>query len=43
LTLERDPEALWYRYVNGCVGITGHGEIVGLDVRGRLAGKEHVE
>jgi hypothetical protein len=33
LTLERDPEAVWYRCVHGCVGVTGRGEIVGLGVR----------
>jgi hypothetical protein len=43
LTLEREPDAVWYRCVNGCVGLTGQGEIVGLGVRGGLSGREPVE
>jgi hypothetical protein len=37
LALSRAPEAIWYRCVNGCVGITGHGELVGPGVRRLLA------
>jgi hypothetical protein len=33
LTLEQEPEAVWYQCVNGCVGVTGQGEIIGLGVR----------
>jgi hypothetical protein len=40
LTLEREPDAVWYRCVNGCVGVTGQGEIVGLGVRGGLSGRK---
>ena len=43
LTLEREPDAVWYRCVNGCVGLTGQGEIVGLGVRGGLSGGEPME
>jgi hypothetical protein len=33
LSLEQEPEAVWYQCVNGCVGVTGQGEIIGLGVR----------
>jgi hypothetical protein len=43
LTLEREPDAVWYRCVNGCVEVTGQGEIIGLGVRSRLSAREQVE
>jgi hypothetical protein len=33
LALARAPEAIWYHCVNGCVGVTGHGELVGPGAR----------
>jgi hypothetical protein len=38
LTLEREPEAVWYRCANNCVGLTGQGEFVGPGVRRLLSG-----
>jgi len=39
LTLEREPEAIWYRCAKGCVGITGQGKFIGPGVRRPLAGE----